>query len=273
MTVCIAAICNMGDKERGPVIVTCADVLMSGALGKAENRLKNRPMACGWGVMTAGEDGEMTALHDHMCDQFNGLTWNGVHSNDAMDRVRAAIGARKREKIEELVMSKFGITYEELRTTGNTNFPPEIYREAMWAIESCKLDVECVIYGFDVIGTPVIISASGGHVYRRRDFGIIGSGGYLAQSMLMHRGFHTFLPVQYGAYLAYEAKKHAEGETAVGQTTSFFVADRSKRFGFSKTGEKWASDTYEAFKPRALDFSDNAIPEDAFVELFDLSKD
>lgn len=274
MTVCIATICNMADKERGPIIVTCSDVLMSGAMGKAEGRLKNRPMLCGWGVMTAGEDGEMTAIGDHVKAQFDGLEWNGVEQADAMMRVRAAVGARKKEKIEELTMAKYGISYQELRQFGNTQFPPETLREAMWAIESCKVDAECIVWGFDYVGAPQIITVDqSGHVYRRRDFGVIGSGGYLAQSMLLHRGFHIYVPFREATYLTYEAKKHAEGESAVGETTSVFAADRSgKRFGLSIDGDRWAKEAYRDLKPRPVDFSERDWPEVAFDEIFDVSK-
>lgn len=262
MTVCIAAVSGI---TKGAHIIHCADNLMSGLLGKAQTRLKIQPTACGFDILTAGDDADMNAGVDRIRHEFMGFKKEDLTVDAVTEATRRALVARKREKIEELIQGQFGITYDEFRAVGGTQFPPEVFRDAMWAVRDTKVEAEFIIAGFNWDDRPIILqTTTTGAVLRRHDFAVIGAGSYLAQSVLMHREYSNSMPLAQALYTVYEAKVYAEGETSVGMKTTMHVQAAGKSLWLSEATLKWLIEQYTQYGPKPL--SDTmAAPADPFT--------
>jgi hypothetical protein len=63
----------------------------------------------------------------------------------------------------------------------------------------------------------IIHADEDGKVVVVEDFAVIGDGGYLAQSVLLHREHTDRKSLEQTIYTVYEAKRYAEGSRTVGR--------------------------------------------------------
>jgi hypothetical protein len=183
--------------------------------------------------------------------------------------VRDALLTRKLEKADETTRGQYGLSYDELRKVGNTQMPPDLFREAMWAVRDCDIRAQFIVYGFTDFGLPLLVETdTSGKVFIREDFAVVGSGGYLAQSVMMHREHHESASVEETFYTVYEAKRYAEGDRSVGPSTTLLRADQDGgRFMITAGGKKWADKLYQRFGPRPTKKANFTAPEGVWSEL------
>jgi hypothetical protein len=264
VTVCIAAACEIGTHNRK--LILCADMLQSGAMGKADTSLKIRLMGHhGWQLLTAGDDDEIQAMLPlfRRCIRERS-TAEGLTETDATAAVRAAISIRRAERAEEIVRGKYAISYDELKRAGRDFIPDEDYRQTLRDI-SAPLRATFILAGLPS-GFPFIIETqTNGTTCVREDFAVIGAGEYLAQSALLQRGYSDVYGLDRALYMIYEAKRYAEGEISVGSATTMRIVERGEFRSIKASGLKWLSQQFDTFGPKNI-ANNLKIPEDAFGE-------
>lgn len=257
MTVCIAAACE-GKDQGTKAIVLCSDWRISSALGSAETMLKIRGLAHNWWLMISGIESDANTISLSFRRGFAGEA--KIDDINAPTIVRKILNARKREKIEEFVMGKYAIGYDDFLAFGKDKLPTDLYREAVLLISEITIGCSCIVAGFDGIGHPFILETDDKcRVLARDDFATIGEGAYLAQAALLQRGHISSRDLAPTVYCVYEAKRYAENVTSVGDVTSLQIIDPSgkNKIGIGKARQ--LSPYFKKFGPQELDESVDEI--------------
>jgi hypothetical protein len=222
MTVCIAATCdaNYAKPSEPPKIVLCTDLMGSGSLG---NRLtvKYRAIANDWHCLTAGIDDEINAIIPKLIKQL--AVQRHIDETNIIPTFQAALKERKIEKSDEIILGKWGLSFEEFRRK-RLQFPDDLYHRDMDEIAKMSLDAEFIIAGFDTIGSATLLQIdSAWGVKLREDFAVAGEGAYIAQSVMLHRNHNSISTKAQTLYCVYEAKRYAERVPSVGKHTYLVV--------------------------------------------------
>lgn len=242
MTVCIAAV--VIEQEDEPTIVLCADTKGSSALGSANNLLKMRYIAPGWRCLVAGSDEDINATLLKLQAQFRLRESQSLTRTEAVDRVRSALIARRREKIEELIQGKYSISFEEFLAKGRTIFTEDLFRATMAEITMVDIGAEFIVAGYPAKYPLLIKTDTKGRAAIKEGFAVIGEGAYLAHASLMARELDYVAPLGRALYCVYEAKKFAEGAPSVGEDTSVFIMTSTGERSVLAEGRKLLHKTY-----------------------------
>jgi 20S proteasome alpha/beta subunit len=219
MTVCIAAICE--ENTADPKIVLCTDRKISSALGSSEQTLKIRVVGQEWRCLFAGDEPDFLGCIPYFRRQFRSV--KDIDETNACDLVRKALQGRRLEKIEELIQSRFSISYSELRDTGKIKLPDDTFRSAMSDVEMMEVRAEFLAVGYAYTFPMIIKTDKHCHAVIRENFAAIGEGAYLAQASLLRREHDSMRTLADTLYNVFEAKKFAEGAPTVGKKTTFFI--------------------------------------------------
>jgi hypothetical protein len=110
MTICIAAICDENTDDRK--IILCTDRKVGGALGTAETMLKSRTLGVAeWRCLTSGTDTEILCALRLLKNHFGRASY--IDERNVLKLARDALNERKKDKADELIQGKFGISYDE----------------------------------------------------------------------------------------------------------------------------------------------------------------
>jgi 20S proteasome alpha/beta subunit len=264
MTVCIAAACQSEGKGR---IILCTDWKISGALGSAETKLKMRNFGQMWLCLTAGSEPDINAIIKIFRDEFTKLEVAKATIDDvaAVTLTRATLAQRKRDKVNELTQAQYALSYDDFLSFGKDKLPSDLHREALLSIRDLKLGTDCILAGFEPAGFSHLIRAdSDGRVSVHEEFAVVGEGGYLAQSVLLHRQHSDTHDLSRALYAVYEAKRYAEGAASVGKYTSFLIlSPDGGRVRITSAGKLFLEEQYKKFGPKdvpsAFDIPESAV--------------
>ena len=225
MTVCIAAVCNNGER-----IVTATDglVSMAGVTGEA---IPGKMMWYGdWQFMYAG----IPANFAMVCEEIRHSEVNGY---DALSRanllqtVRAAYQKTKSKLASFEILSPFDMTIEEFKSDGLSVFGEQYHTELSRQISQrgSLMDDQILVTGWGFAPHAALVyelSPSGEWMHDAAGFAAIGSGSQMAYTMLLllgqarHRTLaETIFNVACAKFLS---EKSAELD--VGKWTSIYVA-------------------------------------------------
>lgn len=267
MTICIAAIANGWLSGE---IVLCSDMKISGAFGSAETQDKQLYLATGLRCLTAGYESDIIAL-------MNVLRQKMPRNSAPLDEVsvpkaiKEALQERKKEKAQEIVSAKFGISYETFLSSGKTLLPDAAFRETFSEIQQADLRAEFVIAGFLDRGIPLIAETSKDGVCSIREgFGVAGEGRYLATSVLLQREVGRDANLAEVLYAVYEAKRYAEKIPSVGKNTAITVMkwnEENKKVEYDilmDRGLEYLETLYKEFGPKEFN-RDIEMPNGLFL--------
>lgn len=262
MTVCIAVGADNSTSGNGKIVL-CADTLISGPMGKSETKLKIRHLAGNWRLLVAGGD-DIVPTGKIISDSFLDARRDGIDEDVATKLVRDALAKRKRVKTEEYTQAHYAMSYDEFVRTGKDKLPDEEHRLAWAEIRSMKLDAEFIVAGFTPDGFPALIETNTkGETLIREDFAVIGSGCYLAQATLMQRQVADVSSLWRNLYAAFEAKRFAEGETAVGKETFIRILTPTGDMRVTAVGEAWLNERFAEYGPKHVPRADVSMPDGA----------
>src|ERR1700722_9320835 len=186
MTVCIAATCRMASAD--PQLILCTDWKTSSALGSAETHFKQRILRPDgtWHALTSGTESDILPLIQCLKNEFNK---DGIRVDDTniTGLIRNAILNRKKEKSDEYIISRFGMTYDDFVAIGKSKFPDDLFRSTITRIGDIQINAELVVAGFNGSFPVLCETNQRGEVKIREDFAVAGEGGYLATAVLLHR--------------------------------------------------------------------------------------
>jgi len=221
MTVCIAAACEV---NKAPKVVLCTDWKIGSALGSSETRFKQHMVKYpNWHCLGAGVTSDINALIILLRKEFRDAA--NIDETNISSLLRDVARERKKEKASEIILSKFGMTYDEFMIHGKQRLPEERHRLATLEIEHARLGASVIVVGFAGSQTFICEINDAGRVAITENYCCIGEGAYLGESVLLQRDQHELRPLDYTIYCAYEAKKYAEKVPSVGTDTTITVVD------------------------------------------------
>jgi hypothetical protein len=252
VTVCIAAGCleRVGDDEE-PRIILCTDWRASSALGTAELKLKLRRMYKEWWCLTSGSETEIETIIPPLKNAFKEA--QTIDETNICAIIRNALSARKKEKINEFIQGRYGISYDDFLHFGKDKFPSDIHREAFLSLSEIKLGCTFIFAGLTDRHSIVLIDTTdAGRVAIREDFVTIGEGAYLAQASLLQRKFNGVKDLPEALYMIYEAKKFAEEIGSVGPRTTLAIIGPDTRRDVNAEGLKKLEAHFKKFGPQKI---------------------
>jgi hypothetical protein len=125
----------------------------------------------------------------------------------------------------EMISSRFGISYQEFLKTGKAVFPEDVHRETMTEISRTSLDCWLLILAFSHTTPTIYRISSSGSVEVCENFAAIGSGYYIAEASLFQRSQSTENDLGMTIYNVYEAMKLGSIAPGVGDKFQIGVAE------------------------------------------------
>jgi 20S proteasome alpha/beta subunit len=232
-------------------IVLCTDWRVSGPLGSAETKLKLRALPRGWYCLTAGTESEINCIVPKLREELS--TASEVNETNITSLVRNVLNNRKKEKIDEFIRGRYGISYDDFLGFGKEKFPTDVHREAILSLSEINIDCSLIVAGF-CSGFPMIVETTDKcRVLVREDFATIGEGSYLAQSVLLQRRHIDTKELGLTIYTVYEAKKYAEEVSSVGkQTTVAVIYPDDPRLDIKGEGMESLAEKFKKYGPQPI---------------------
>jgi 20S proteasome alpha/beta subunit len=252
MTVCVAAGCL--DTEKNYKIVMCTDWRVSSPLGGAETKLKLRALPKGWYCLTAGTETEINRIVLKLRDELFATNETDDNSIDIASLVRNVLNKRKKEKIDEFIHGRYGISYDDFLSFGRDKFPADVHREAILTLSEIDIGCSLIVAGFAQQRFPRLVETTDRcGVLVREDFATVGEGAYLAQSVLLQRRHMDTRDLGQTIYVVYEAKRYAEEVASVGkQTTVAVISPDGSRLDIKGEGLESLADRFKAYGPQPI---------------------
>ncbi|HEV3243819.1 MAG TPA: hypothetical protein VGZ31_05355 [Chthoniobacterales bacterium] len=216
MTICIAAICR---KEN--MIITATDFMLSSETISSESPAakisltghKNR-----WVVMFSGDPSINLEVKT---EARRKLVGKEEYAKDLISAFQGAFKDRICRKIEDEILSPFGITREQFLKEGRANFGDDEFLRILREIETTGLETDFLVAGFEPTGRPCLLSffdPGSYYIHDMSSFHAIGNGATLADSSLTTK-FNPFGTLSDCIYRVSEAKFLGQKAPGVGKQT------------------------------------------------------
>lgn len=249
VTVCIAAICD--ENTDNSKIVVCTDCKTSSPLGSSETAVKLLPIDKFWRILTSGREDEIQRLQKLLFKSFS--PHSAIDETNVVTLVREALNARKAEKANEITQGKLALSYEDFIATGKGRLPEDIFRRVLSEIESTAIEADLIVVGFGLGFATIVTTDARCRTSIYDNFAAVGEGSYLAVSAMMKRGHMGIFNLNRTLYLAYEAKRYAEGAPSVGSETTLIVMHSTGALQYvSPTGLSALRQMYNDYGPKPL---------------------
>jgi hypothetical protein len=231
VTICIAAISNVFYGE-DPYLVTASDQMVSGGIISADRvMVKLQPFHKEWFTMMSADDlTQCTPIIEKAREYFTGRANRLATARAVFKRAYSQhlVGMR-----EDAALSGYGLSMKEFLKDGRKKLSERMYESIRKQIEEVKVGCTFLIAGFDLFGLPHIFEISenkdGGvtdHVYDNIGFAAIGSGKYIAETILYSLGQTTRRDFHQTIFNVCAAKFMAEKASDVGKPTWVYCKKR-----------------------------------------------
>jgi hypothetical protein len=220
MSLCIAAACQDRGKAR---VVIATDWKASAGIAAAEIQDKLYWIGDYMPVLIAGTITRAIELKDTY-KQYLAILGSAqpaqiqVKLEDLSDFIKEPIKIFRRKLVEEHMARKFGLNYDTFRTAvGKGEIPESVAIEAFTDIAKIDLDCQLIIIVF-IDRQPSIFKINmDGTIEDCENFATIGSGTYIAESVLYQRKQDSRLPLGPSVYHVFEAMKLGSIAPGVGE--------------------------------------------------------
>jgi 20S proteasome alpha/beta subunit len=223
MTVCVAALCDIGR-----AVVLASDKMVGIGFVEAElDNTKLQMIHSQWFMMMAGDDiAPLFELGDLARAEMPPSI--EVSLEQVMEVLQRNYELIRMGRAEAQHLKPIGWTVERFNREGNTILPN--FLELQSKIGDYELSVQILVAGFDRKLVPwgriFTIDPSDRGIPRRHDlpgFAAIGSGAIAAEYMMHFKDVTQKLPIRAAVYYALEAKYFGERATGVGPQTDLIV--------------------------------------------------
>jgi hypothetical protein len=190
VTLCVAAECSRY-KHFFNAIVFATDFQVEGQTAKADIGVK----VCEVGreqfpVLMAGTQTralELAGEIDRALQKHSSPVGQDYVSPNWTAVLREAVLHQKHRIADEIIIGRFGISYQEMLRIGREKFPPDVYRDTVAEIARTPLDCWLLVLAFNQTDAIIFRIGDGGLIETCQNFAAIGSGLYLAESALFQR--------------------------------------------------------------------------------------
>lgn len=233
MTICIAAICDDGQR-----IVVAADRMftspapMNMEFETEEKKIEGMAPNCV--ALLSGNSGYGTEVLLDVAHKVGGNQSPSI-SDVARWATEAYIAIRARKAEETHVVSSLGSDFSAFRSKGGTlpgylQPQPAIYQQLVMFMNQFNMGLEILVSGIDSTGAHLaVVVHPGSHVWLDKlGYGAIGSGLMHALGRLHLAGQTRHRSLAETLFSVYDAKKAAEVAPGVGKETDVHVIDKDK---------------------------------------------
>lgn len=223
VTICIAAITNIPGQT--PYLVTASDTMVSGGIIAADSvTVKLEPFHNDWFAMMSADDLTQCIPIIEKAEEY--FTGRANKLGTARAVFKRACSQHLVEMQEAAALSRYGLTMKEFLRTGKKRLSEKMFESIRRKIEETKASCTFLVAGFDSLKRPHIFEVSedkdGGitdHVYDKPGFCAIGSGKYIAETILYSLGQTTDRTFYETIFNVCAAKFMAEKASDVGKVT------------------------------------------------------
>jgi len=210
VTICIAAPCWLPNTEKR--IVLCCDTRVSYEWGSLDVGLKMQPLGPNCVAMVSGSWKNALRLVGHYKAY---LKTSKLIGPSLLDQIKEPLRTFRKSLIDDET-SRFGLSVDEFFSL--SKLPKDIERQITDKIQAisigCDLLIACI-----VDDRPIIFRVDNDGVERLDSYGAIGSGHFIAQTVLDHRGYRFTMTLPEAVYMVYEAKRLSEKADGVNAST------------------------------------------------------
>jgi 20S proteasome alpha/beta subunit len=257
MTVCIAAISEFNQ------IVTASDMKVSvGHTSSDVVMLKIQPLSDRWHVMISGKISQTYPLVEAMKERVRKIPQPSV--KDMRKIVSDEYAAYGRQLATDKVLSPYGLSMAEFMQKRN-DLGDLVFQQLMGEIARVQVGCDLIVLGHDQLSTPRILVVSNptedhpSFVTDMPHFAAIGSGGYLADTVLHYFQHYSGETIPETIYQVASAKFMAESAQDVGKVSIVSVIDSKKEmtvldheFIDKKLRSVWKRRWHARSSPRAI---------------------
>lgn len=255
MTLCMAAACEENGEPR---IAAWSDTRIETSWGGADIGYKWGWVAYPkWHALMADDPSkaaEVTATFRSVL-QPEEFTLNNI-----TDKLSEAACLHKEKLCNRWARQKLGVSYERFLTQGEREFSPEIRNRFLYQIETLNFGCDLLIFGFLTQDDPRLFTCDHfGEIADEQDFAAIGSGSFVAESVLFQRQQHRQRSMSATLYCLYEAfrlttKTKAPGVGEVPNAAVIAPVDASvpRIRTVTEKGFKNLAKTFEKFCPKEI---------------------
>jgi hypothetical protein len=233
MTVCIAAICEDGQR-----IAVAADRMFTSPaplnmeFESEEKKIEGLAPNCL--ALLSGNSGYGTEVLSDVIKRVGGN--QGPSLSDVAQWITEAYAAIRARKAEEIITTPtLGADFITFRSKG-VSLPgylqpqPAIYQQMVAAMNQFNMNVEIMVSGIDTTGAHLaVVIHPGTHVWLDKlGYGAIGSGAIHALGRLNLAGQTRHRHLAETLFSVYDAKKAAEAAPGVGKETDLQIVDKAK---------------------------------------------
>lgn len=223
VTVCIAAICNVGIQGANPAIVFCADRLVSAGIQFEGGESKIKALTNYCYAMQSSTDSLISDLILEKVKQKVSKSEKPIKIEEIVRTIRAECIAHKTEWIESAILFNYNIAFEKFKVA-----PESIVQKAVDEVRMCEYPYtfDIIVLGLEESGEAHVFVVNQDGTYRSYaslGFATIGSGGDLAFLELTKYFYARSVPAVVAIPRVYIAKKVSERAQGVGRYTDFAV--------------------------------------------------
>lgn len=217
MTLCIAAECTRGKNQN---VILASDYETENEIVGAEIQPKLAWIGDQHVALLAGTSSRAVEFI-MLCQSFFG-TEEGKRL-DTFDKLREVVLIQKKRLADELLAGQLGVTYEFFLRTGKEAFPDDLFREVSFEIKHTSLGCSLIIVTITK-GHPKIFRVHDtGMVEICHNFAAVGSGLYIAESLLFLREYNADIPLRDAMYSVFEAMTFGSHAPGVGEAFSMSI--------------------------------------------------
>jgi hypothetical protein len=227
MTICIAGICDSGRS-----IVAVSDRKRSKeSYSNDMMGIKIRDLTKDWAVMLASDNAsEIPPIIEAVKAELGGGTCSCVRVAEVFTEV---LQEHINTCATNSVLVPFGISMSDFLKEGRRIFTDQEHEKIVSKISNLRINSDFLVFGFDGDGRSHILVISdqgqGGFEIGNYDsLAMIGSGCFMAESILFFHGYRDVDDVYEAIYLLCHAKFMAESADGVGRSTMVLLKQLGK---------------------------------------------
>jgi hypothetical protein len=222
VTLCIAAECKRG---RSQSVILASDYETENEMVGAEIQPKLAWIGDKHVALLAGTSSRAVEFV-MLCEGFFG-TEEGKRL-DTFDKLREVVLIQKKRLADELLAGQLGVTYEFFLRTGKEAFPDDLFREVSFEIKQTTLACSLIVVTI-AEGHPKIFRVhETGMVEICHNFAAVGTGLYIAESLLFLREYNADISLRDGMYSVFEAMTFGSRAPGVGEAFSVSIVSEKQ---------------------------------------------
>ena len=284
MTLCIAAACHQDNEPR---IVLCTDWQQQiENIGGAENRNKMDWVKDGWPALVADTLCHAEELVGIYAAHLKDIELTGAN---VLNEMKIPARTYKATLANDYISQTLGMEYKDFLRYGKQRLPDELFREKWSEVSRLRLGASLIIAGFakcarigpyreELQPFLCVVEDSEEHrdvVRLENDFAAIGSGSYVANASLFHRGQNWEESLGHTIYAVFEAHRFSNKVPGVGEAMTIDVLEPNRIRSLSDKGYVFYEKMFKRFGPREIEAKHEGkfAMDDDFLGTFDTGQD